>query len=116
MIYIVKNSTNTIVLELAPQDPAVFTGYLFRFEYEGDLERPVIWYTTADLSLAPERYQEFILTEAAGGLTGAVNSAPVALFEGQWRYDVYGAFGPVVPADPTTAPWWIQTGRMLVES
>ena len=80
MIYIIKESTNAIVLELAPQTPSVFTGYLFRFEYEGDLERPVIWFTTADLSPAPDRYQEFILTEAVGGLTGAVNSAPVALF------------------------------------
>jgi hypothetical protein len=116
MIYITKESTNTIVLELAPSDPTVFTGYLFRFEYEGRLDRPVYWFYTPDVSPAPSRYQEFELVETATGATGAVNNIPISLYEGQWRYDVYGSFTSADPSDPTTAPWLIQTGRMLVES
>ena len=73
MIYIEKNTNNLVALELSQTLPTCTScSYLFEFVYEETTENRTRYFTTADISPAPRRYNLFALTESVAGEMSAV--------------------------------------------
>lgn len=119
MIYIEPNSNNLVALELSQILPTC-TGsvYLFEFVWEETPENRVRYFTTADISPAPRRYNLFAVTESFAGSTGsAVSASAISLDPGQYKYTVYWTTGSFnFPAGITglLTSESISTGRMIV--
>lgn len=109
MIYIEKDTTNTIVLTLNEKALLASPYYLFVFENEYDTATAPIELYMANTSTATDRYDLFTLVEGTG--TGA----DVELTKGQYTYTVYESVG--VPATVTdTTGDIVEFGRMVVSS
>jgi hypothetical protein len=122
MIYIKKNATNNIILELSALAPSAIY-WLFEFHPEWSLDAPIRRWTDGDISNKKTRYNHFLLQEAspfdspAGcNSTGCVGSnGPIFLPPGQWTYKVWGY--NTSPPDPNVAPVGppVSEGRMFVD-
>jgi hypothetical protein len=121
MIYIEKNTENTFVLELKWLGTMVATPYyLFEFINEFDIERVSRFFTTPDVSNSTNRYNKFILEESDSGSDGNVDSLPINLVSGQYKYNVYRSDSPIdidddIQISDIVSNNPISTARMVVE-
>ena len=122
MIYITKDTTTRITLELFGTNPFSPQGFLFAFTPEWTMTEPTRYFTTPGTGAALQRATEFVLVESAAGATGlTVDDIPINLAPGQYRYEVFAATGPVSfatsPApDPLLLQYPVGTGRMFVDN
>ncbi len=115
MIYIDKDSTNTIVLTLDESSKLINPHYLFSFENEYNLESSLIWWTTSDVSSYVNRYNQFNLIESStGSTTGGINT-PLKLTSGQYIYTVYESLTQTLDVNDTTGVI-LEKGRMIVSN
>lgn len=117
MIYIEKNTTNQIVLELSTSLDASYTHFLLEFLAEWNTERGSRYFTTPNVTPYISRYDQFTLVESDTGATAtAVNNAPINLTAGQYSYKVYASQTVINVNNLTSllATPAVQTGRMLV--
>jgi len=119
MIYIEKNTNNLVALELSQTLPTCTScSYLFEFVWDETTENRTRYFTTADISPAPRRYNLFALTESVAGSTGsAVSASAISLDPGQYAYNVYWTGSSFnFPADISLllSSSSISTGRMVV--
>jgi hypothetical protein len=115
MIYIDKDSTNTIVLTLDESSKLINPYYLFSFENEYNLDSNLIWWTTSDVSSYVNRYNQFNLIESAtGSTTGGINT-PLKLISGQYIYRVYESLTQTLNINDTTGVI-LEKGRMIVSN
>jgi hypothetical protein len=126
MIYITKDSTTRIALELNGTNPFSPEGWVFAFTPEWSLTEPTRYFTTGitgGTSAAElQRVYEFEIVESPAGSTAlTVENLPINLDAGQWRYEVFAATGPVSfatsPApDPLLLQYPVSVGRMFVDN
>lgn len=119
MIYIEKNTNNLVALELSQTLPTCTScSYLFEFKWEETPENRTRYFTTADISPAPRRYNLFALTESVAGSTGsAVSASAISLDPGQYAYNVYWTGSTSININNLTSilsSASISTGRMVV--
>ena len=113
MIFIEKNIVNNIVLTLSESSTISNPNYLFKFEYDFNMEPNEIFFTTADVSNYTERYNLFSLTENATGSTNGGNNVALNLERGQYTYSIYEATASTLSVSATTGVI-LETGRMVV--
>jgi hypothetical protein len=117
MIYIEKNTTNEIVLELSTALDASYTYFLLEFLEEWNTEKPSRYFTSPNVTPYISRFDQFNLVESDTGATAqAVNNAPINLVAGQYSYNVYASQSAIDinSLAPLLATSPVQTGRMLV--
>lgn len=114
MIYIQKNNSNNVVLTLSESSSLTNPFYLFEFIYEANLTPNNIYFTTADTSLAVDRYNLFVINENVSGSTTGGTSTALSLSSGQYKYNVYEASASTLSISATTGRI-IETGRMIVD-
>jgi hypothetical protein len=106
MIYIEQGVINQIVLTLTEVTTVPTPHYLFAFTNEMNTTSSTQLFTTADLSLWPERYNLFSLSEPVD----------IILRQGQFTYQIYESSTPyILPltiAQSTGVV--IEEGRMVV--
>jgi len=106
MIYIEQGVINQIVLTLTEVTTVPTPNYLFAFTNEMNTLSVTELFTTADISLYPERYNLFVLDEPVD----------IPLLQGQFIYQIYQSSVPyVLPltiAQSTGVV--IEEGRMVV--
>ena len=117
MIYIEKNTTNQIALELSCLIPSTYIYFLFEFIFDSNPNKEVRYFTTNDISLATCRFNLFEIIESNLGSTTTNNINPIQLEPGQYKYKIYAGELPVDYLDLTpylsTEP--ISIGKMVVE-
>lgn len=114
MIYIDKNSLNNFVLTLTENSRLTNPNYLFQFKNEYVLNSEPIYWTAQDISLYPNRYNQFQLNEAASGSTsGGTSGATLSLIGGQYSYTVYESTASTLSISATTGRI-VEEGRMVV--
>lgn len=109
MIYVEKDSSNTIVLTLNEKALLASPYYLFVFENEYDTTVAPIELYLENTSTATDRYDLFTLIEGDG--TGA----DVELTKGQYTYTIYEAASQPATVTDTTGDI-VEFGRMVVSS
>lgn len=119
MIYIEKDKVNLVALELSQTLPTCTScSYVFEFVYEETTVDYTRYFTTADISPAPRRYNLFAVSESVAGSTGsAVSASTINLDPGQYQYNVYWSTGSIIwPAGIVglVSSGSISTGRMVV--
>ena len=113
MIYIEKSTTNNFVLTLSESSKLGTPHFVFSFLNEFNLESEPITFYTPDTSSYPDRYNQFVLVEAATGSTGGGYDVPLSLVSGQFRYKVYESTIPTTDLSETTGVI-LEEGRMVV--
>jgi hypothetical protein len=86
MLLIRKNTNSNIVLTLEENRTLTNPYYLFEFKNEMSLQN--VYFIAPDITIAVERYNEFIITETSGTpdyTSGTVELSP----EGMWTYRVF---------------------------
>ena len=114
MIFIVRNTTNEIILSLTQSVTIPAPYFVFSFQALSTLDEylPLIYFTTLDLSSYADRYNLFEITESDSGSTTGGNNVPLYLKPGQYEYKVYESYtGSLVP---NTFGNLLQTGKMVV--
>lgn len=117
MIYIDKNTTNEIVLELSTSLDASYIYFLLEFLEEWNTQKDSRYFTSPNVTPYISRYDQFNLVESDTGATAqAVNNAPINLIAGQYSYNVYASQTAININNltPLLATSPVQTGRMLV--
>ena len=115
MIYILKNTTNKVVLTLS--ESLVSGGYyIFELKNEYNLLSNPILFSIEDTSQAPNRYNLFEIIESVSGSTsgGTISGTSVNLnlVEGQYDYIIYeSATNDLI----TTGKRILETGRLVVD-
>lgn len=116
MIYITKNTTNNIVLELTQTTTLITPNYLFELINESNIDAPKRYFTTPDVSLYINRYNEFIFVDADNGSDTDGNDIPMNWNFSQYQYNIYVSSAVIdindVSSIIATEP--ISTGRMIV--
>ena len=107
MIYIEKNSLNTIALTLTESSSIIAPTWLFKFVWEMDESQAPIYWVGQDFSSFTNRYNLFYLTEGTD----------VTFRIGQYRYEIYESPEPIVIEEITDGLWLtlVEEGRMVVE-
>jgi hypothetical protein len=85
-MYIIKNTSNTVVVTLT--EKATITNHDWLFEFSNGLEgSPKKYCSAVDISLYPERYNEFVIIDGPveDPANGTLNFTPT----GSWDYKVY---------------------------
>lgn len=101
MIYLEKDTENTVVLTLTEVTTISSPYYLFEFEEEfNTADNPIYWQPT-DISAYTSRYNMFVLDEPTD----------IEFIKGQYKYKVYESDEPT--EDPTGLNM-IEEGRMVV--
>lgn len=114
MIYIEKNNVNNFVLTLTENSKLTNPNYLFEFQNDFVLKSDPIYWTSQDISLYPNRYNQFQLTESTtGSTTGGTNGIALSLIGGQYTYKVYESTGTTLSVSATTGRI-VEEGRMVV--
>lgn len=116
MIYIEKNTTNNIILELKGLYTTSTPYFLFEFIFESNLNQPYRYFTTDNISSFQNRYDEFVLEESDSGSDTNADDEPMNLNNGQYIYNIYIS-SSVIDVDDVVSiisneP--ISTGRMVV--
>lgn len=108
MIYLNKNTNNTVILELTSVSSLINSNYLF--EFVNDINTRTTLFTTADLSTFKCRYNRFNIIEAPISipLSGQIN-----LINGSYTYNVYEASASTISISATTGIV-ISTGKAIV--
>ena len=115
MIYIRKNSINNIVLTLTEKSKLSNPYFLFEFVNEYNLEATKIYWTSDDISVSTNRYNQFILIEdESGSISNGIDTI-LSLTTGQWLYKVYESLEQTLNISETTG-FVIESGRMTVGS
>jgi len=114
MIYIDKNNINNFVLTLTENSRLTNPNYLFEFKNDFVLKSDPIYWTSQDISLYPNRYNQFQLNESTtGSTTGGTNGVSLSLIGGQYTYKVYESTGTTLSVSATTGRI-VEEGRMVV--
>lgn len=84
-MYIVKNTANTVVLEL--DQNATTTSHDWLFEFTNEMTGEVKYCSASDTSLYTDRYNKFVITDSTveNAYAGTLNFKPT----GSWTYKVY---------------------------
>ena len=114
MIYINKNSSNTVALSLSNNVTITGQTVYFLFEFENTQTRESVLFTGTDTSSNPYRYNKFDIIESGTSfvnLTAAVvNLEP----EGWWDYNVYQMTGQTNLSLSGVTGGPIQKGKVYV--
>lgn len=112
MITITRNTTNKVVLTLT--ESATMSYYVFTFQSLRTLDEltNLIYYTTPDISLYTNRYNQFNIVESDVGGTASINNAPIYLLPGQYEYKVYQSATTSLTASIYSNP--VEVGKMVV--
>lgn len=116
MIYIEKNTTNDVVLELSVLDPTL-QYYVFGILWETGNSPYVRYLISPNLSTTKDRYDLFQITESDLGLdTNLVFNSPIFLNPGQYDYLVWGSAIPITSQNlqNVVSGYGISSGRMVV--
>jgi hypothetical protein len=115
MIYIEKNQTNQIILELSQLSGPTATDWLFEFIWEATNSPDSRYFTTTNLAPtgATERYDQFALIESATGSTGTFVSGTAGIYlnPGQYVCNIFGTSGPVTGLTGPTGATTIASGQ-----
>lgn len=110
MIYLNKNTNNTVILELTNVSSLLSPNYLF--EFVNDLNPGSVTYFTApDLSTFKCRYNRFNIIE---NNTSIPLSGQVSLISGSYVYNVYESSAITLSVSATTGKV-ISTGKAIVD-
>lgn len=114
MIYIVRNTTNEVVLTLTEEVTIPNPFFIFSFQPLATLNeyQPLIYFTTLDLSNYCNRYNLFELVEDDAGSTTGGNSIALYLKPGQYEYKAYQS--TTNSLDPLTFGALLEEGKMVV--
>lgn len=114
MIYIIRNTTNQVVLTLTESVTIPNPFFIFSFQPLATLNeyQPLIYFTTLDVSNYCNRYNLFEITEDDGGSTNGGNDIPLYLKPGQYQYKVYQSTTDSL--NPNTFGSLLEEGKMVV--
>lgn len=87
MIYIQRNTSNDIVLELSGLTSDIY--FLFELIPEMTAEGSNQYITYKNFSLATNRYDLFRFVESDGGKLGFCDDTTCKILPGQYKYNVY---------------------------
>lgn len=110
MIYLTKNSTSTVILELTQISTLLNSYYLF--EFVNDMNKSVSYFSANDLSSYKCRYNKFNLTETGSTYTN-YSAGTVNFKTGSYTYNVYEASATTLSVSATTGNI-ISTGKAFV--
>jgi hypothetical protein len=117
MIYLENNKKNKVVLTLSENSEFLNSDYLFVFKAKFGNFNKEIFFTTADLSTTPSRFNlfEIELDSLTGSTTGGTSVA-LSMIPGQYDYRVYESAlsGSTLEISGTTGRI-IGQGRLTVE-
>ena len=103
MIYIEQGEENTIILTLTESATLVLPVFLFKFQWETDVDVAPLYWIGTDLSDYTYRYNQFLLDEGTD----------VTFRLGQYTYEVYEDVTGSAPATEAGLTM-IEEGRMVV--
>jgi len=109
MIYLEKNTSNTVILELTSVSSLLYSNYLFQFINDINTNK-ITYFTSADLSSFKCRYNRFTIVEST---TQIPFSGQVSLIGGSYTYNVYEATASTLSVSATTGHI-ISTGKAIV--
>jgi hypothetical protein len=114
MIYIIRNTTNQVVLTLTESVTIPNPFFIFSFQPLATLNeyQPLIYFTTLDLSNYCNRYNLFEIVEDDNGSTNGGNDIPLYLKPGQYQYKVYQSTTDSL--NPNTFGSLLEEGKMVV--
>jgi hypothetical protein len=114
MIYIIRNTTNQVVLTLTESVTIPNPFFIFSFQPLATLNeyQPLIYFTTLDVSNYCNRYNLFEITEDDAGSTNGGNDIPLYLKPGQYQYKVYQS--TTSSLNPNTFGSLLEEGKMVV--
>lgn len=114
MIYIIRNTTNQVVLTLTESVTIPNPFFIFSFQPLATLNeyQPLIYFTTLDVSNYCNRYNLFEITEDDAGSTTGGNNIPLYLKPGQYQYKVYQSTTDSL--NPNTFGSLLEEGKMVV--
>jgi hypothetical protein len=114
MIYIIRNTTNQVVLTLTESVTIPNPFFIFSFQPLATLNeyQPLIYFTTLDLSNYCNRYNLFEIVEDDNGSTNGGNDIPLYLKPGQYQYKVYQS--TTASLNPNTFGSLLEEGKMVV--
>jgi len=114
MIYIIRNTTNQVVLTLTESVTILNPFFIFSFQPLATLNeyQPLIFFTTLDLSNYCNRYNLFEIVEDDNGSTNGGNDIPLYLKPGQYQYKVYQSTTDSL--NPNTFGSLLEEGKMVV--
>jgi len=106
MIYLEKGQDNVVALTLTESSTITIPYYLFKFQWETDMESAPIYWTGSDTSPYKERYNLFTIATAD----------TVDWFIGQYTYTIYESITPITIDENTTEVGLdeIEEGRMVL--
>ena len=110
MIYITKNTTNTICIPLSDASTLVAPYYLF--EFINDSTENKYYFAQEDASGYKNRYSLFELVESEEGGSSVIDE-PMKLEKGQYTYNVYETNTLTNDIEEAVGSA-IKTGRMVV--
>lgn len=110
MIYLNKNTTNTVILELTSVSSLLNPNYLF--EFISDINpSSITYFTSADLSTFKCRYNRFEVIE---NNTSIPLSGQVSLISGSYNYNIYESSAITISVSATTGRV-LSTGKVIVD-
>jgi hypothetical protein len=114
MIYIIRNTTNQVVLTLTESVTIPNPFFIFSFQPLATLNeyQPLIFFTTLDVSNYCNRYNLFEIVEDDNGSTNGGNDIPLYLKPGQYQYKVYQSTTDSL--NPNTFGSLLEEGKMVV--
>ncbi len=103
MIYIEQGEENDIILTLTESATITLPVFLFKFQWETDVDVPPVYWIGTDISNYTYRYNQFLLDEGTD----------VTFRLGQYMYEVYEDVNGSTPVNETGLNR-IEEGRMVV--
>lgn len=111
MIYLDKDTTNEVILELTSVSSLLLPEYLFKFTNDVNPNN-ITYFTGTDLSTYKCRYNRFQVIET-GSTYVNLTASTVNLISGSYTYDIYEATGTTLSVSATTGEI-ISTGKVIV--
>lgn len=111
MMYINKNTSNDVILELTSVSSLLSPNYLFKLTQDTDVSN-ITYFTGTDLSTFKCRYNRFEVIET-GTTYVNLTASTVNLRSGSYRYDVYESTASTLSVSATTGTI-ISTGKAIV--
>jgi len=115
MIYITKNTTNQVVLELTSVSSLLSPYYLFHLTKTDSNNTPLVelLFTGTDLSTFKSRYNRFEVIET-GSTYVNLTASTISVLPGSYNYDIYESSTQTLSISATTGVI-ISTGKMFVD-
>jgi hypothetical protein len=111
MIFLNKDSLNTVILTLTENSSLLNPNYIFEFINEMDLNSVI--FSAPDLSTYKCRYNRFEIQETGSTFTNNINGIINLNRSGFWQYNVYETTGSTLQLSATTGII-IETGKVFV--